>query len=396
MNTLHEAISSIIFAHPYKLILSKPHNKQIPYRKITIEKKEAFYQLSQYTQKQVFHKNISFDKLAYECEQIVGVQFMQLNAWDETHEHILLMSAKGHITYKTKQTKQAPLISTHNRKKHYIFEEGIIAPPLVDMGILTKEGKVVQSMYDKFKQINRFIELIDDEIKKLDQDHLTIIDFGCGKSYLTFVLYYYLTEIKHISTHIIGLDLKEDVINHCNATAKKYGYEHLHFELGDINGYHAPCAIDMVISLHACDVATDFSIYNAIRWNAKLIFAVPCCQHELNKQITSKHLPILTRYGLMKERFCAIATDTIRANLLECCGYKTQIVEFVDFAHTPKNVLIRAVFQSNMSLDYKKKAFLEVQSLLDEFQFSQTLYQLLANEHHFESIMPFVPLTKQE
>ncbi|MDU2994683.1 MAG: SAM-dependent methyltransferase, partial [Clostridium sp.] len=268
---------------------------------------------------------------------------------------------------------------SHNREKNYILKEGMIIEPLIDLGVFTREGKVVNSKYDKYKQINRFVEIIDDEIKKNDYKELTILDFGCGKSYLTFVLYYYFVEIKKINVKMIGLDLKEDVIKKCNDIAKRYKYDNLHFELGDINGFKYNNKVDMVITLHACDTATDYALYNAIKWNSKMIFSVPCCQHEFNKQMKSDEFSILTKYGIIQERMAALMTDSVRANLLEAMGYKTQLLEFIDIAHSPKNILIRAS-KSKISLDKKKEALDEINRLNKEFNFSPTLYKLLEND----------------
>ena len=257
----------------------------------------------------------------------------------------------------------------------------MIVPPLVDMGVMTPEGKIIRARYDKFRQINRFLEIIDDEYKDYTSEKpLRVIDFGCGKAYLTFVLYYYFTEIRHLAVDIIGLDLKTDVIEKCNQAAQKYGYASLRFEIGDIADYSPDQDVDMVITLHACDTATDYALYNAVTWNAKKIFSVPCCQHEINNTITSQNLNVLTRYGIIKERFSALLTDALRADLLECCGYETQVLEFIDLEHTPKNIMIRASLRPGgpKASAARKKALLpEINSALKEFQVEPTLYKLL-------------------
>ncbi|MFR5170437.1 MAG: class I SAM-dependent methyltransferase, partial [Clostridium paraputrificum] len=237
----------------------------------------------------------------------------------------------------------------------------------------------VHPKYEKYKQLKRLVEIIDDEINKNEYKELTILDFGCGKSYLTFVLYYYFVEIKKIDVKMIGLDLKEDVIKKCNDIAKRYKYDNLHFELGDINGFKYNNKVDMVITLHACDTATDYALYNAIKWNSKMIFSVPCCQHEFNKQMKSDEFSILTKYGIIQERMAALMTDSVRANLLEAMGYKTQLLEFIDIAHSPKNILIRAS-KGKISLDKKKEALDEINRLNKEFNFNPTLYKLLESD----------------
>ncbi len=380
MSEIKTFIDKVFGTKIKKAVISKPADKQAQYKKITVELLPKYYQIAKYTEKQVFHENIDFDKICDRCTEIMESGYLQLNAWADDREAQLMVSKKGKISCKEKRTATAPApckAATHNRQKQYILPEGKVIEPLVDMGIFTKEGKVVQAMYDKYKQINRLIEIIDDSVKQHDYKRLNIIDFGCGKSYLTFIVYYYLTEIKGIEAHIIGLDLKKDVIEKCNKAAEKYGYKNLRFELGDINGYKCPFDVDMVITLHACDTATDFALYNAINWGAKMIFSVPCCQHELNSQIKTENLSLLTRYGIIQERFSALLTDSIRGNLLEYCGYKTQLLEFIDFAHTPKNILIRATLKPSCTKTSKEKAMAEVKAVLNEFNVMPTLYTLL-------------------
>ena len=387
MQQLALYFSQLIDENVHKLIISKPRKKDELYKKIVIEKKEKYYQIAKYTDKQVFHENIDFPSIADRCMEITEGHYAQVNAWSREFEFYILISKKGSATMKRTKIKGQQTTSTdsHNRKKNYILEEGTPIPPLVDMGVFTKEGKVVRTMYDKFKQINRFIEMIDDALKSTTLTEINIIDFGCGKSYLTFILYYYLTEIKKIKATIIGLDLKADVIKHCNEVSKKYGYDGLTFELGDINGYQTPFDVDMVITLHACDTATDYALYNAICWNAKMIFSVPCCQHELNGQIQTEQFSILTDYGIIKERFAALATDAIRGKLLEYCGYKTQLLEFIDLSHTPKNILIRAIKRPIAPKNIREKSLTEIQALCSEFHFTPTLYTLLK-----EKEFPFI------
>lgn len=373
---LHE----IFECRPHRITVSKPSSKDAAYKKAVITKMQNGYQIEKFTQKQAFHENVTAKEAEEFCRSVMGKTFFQLNARDNEYEHIMLVSRKGKVSCKRKKNEYtADVCKPHNREKKYIIPEGTVVPPLVDMGIFTHDGKVVRQMYDKFKQINRFIEIIDDEIRKSDLSSLNIIDFGCGKSYLTFILYYYFTEIRKISVNMTGLDLKADVIKECNAAAEKYGYNNLHFELGDINGYKTDRPVDMVITLHACDTATDYALYNAICRNAKMIFSVPCCQHELNAQMASETFSLFTKYGIIRERMAALMTDAIRANLLEVNGYKTQLLEFVDLSHTPKNILIRAV-KGGVSKSSKEKAAAEVQRIIDEFNLEPTLYKLLSDK----------------
>ena len=385
MEELKTAINEITADDIIKIVVSNKLNKDVEYNKITFllkdNTKKQYYQIEKYTDKQVFHENINKEELEAKLLEMVANNYKQLSAWSETTTYDLKISKKGKIFLGKKKGDNAKHANkSHNREKNYILKEGMIIQPLIDLGVFTKDGKVVNSKYDKYKQINRFIEMVDDEIKKTDQEELTILDFGCGKSYLTFVLYYYFVEIKKIKVNMIGLDLKADVIKKCNEIAKKYNYENLKFELGDINGYKYTNNVDMVITLHACDTATDYALYNAIKWNAKMIFSVPCCQHEFNAQMESDNLSLLTKYGIVKERVAALMTDAVRANLLEAVGYKTQLLEFIDISHSPKNILIRAS-KSKVSKEKKEKSLLEVDNLIKEFNFNPTLYKLLKDDN---------------
>lgn len=384
MEELRKAIDEIIEEHIIKLVISNKTSNSIEYNKIIFTLKgndlKEYYQIEKYTDKQVFHENIDLDLLREKILEYTVGNYKQVSAWATNITFDLRISKKGKVHLGRKKSNNESLINKeHNKEKNYILREGMIIEPLIDLGIFTKEGKVINSKYDKYKQINRFVEIIDDEIKKNNYKELTILDFGCGKSYLTFVLYYYFVEIKKINVKMIGLDLKKDVIEKCNNIAKRYNYENLHFELGDINGFKYNDKVDMVITLHACDTATDYALYNAIKWNSKMIFSVPCCQHEFNKQMSTEELSILTKYGIVQERVAALMTDAVRGNLLECVGYKTQLLEFIDIAHSPKNILIRAS-KTNISKKKKERALLEVTALMKEFNLNPTLFNLLKSD----------------
>lgn len=401
---LQAKLTELLAEGAQRIILSKPAAKQQTYRKAVLEKKTGaageYWQLARYTDKQVFHENVVPAALPAAAAALTDGQFLQLNIWCTEAEYNIMLSRKGQMTVR-KSTRSVPSKQVddthgagHDRKKQYLLPEGTVVPPLVDMGVFTPDGRVVKAMYDKYRQINRFLEIIDDAIKDAPPRHLNIIDFGCGKSYLTFLVYYYLTVVRGIEVQMVGLDLKAEVIEHCNAAAARYGYAGLSFALGDINGYAAPFAVDMVLTLHACDTATDFALFNAVQWGARMIFSVPCCQHELNTQMQPQSLTLLGRYGIIQERFAALATDAIRGRLLEYCGYKTQLLEFIDFAHTPKNILIRAVRRpgipggvpdaSGKLTSNQKAALDEVNAARAEFGFAPTLYRLLGLENTTE------------
>ena len=313
-----------------------------------LKKGTLFFQLEEFKGNQAFHRNLPADE-ACAALLLYMEEMKQLQMETRQASVTALVSKKGKVTVKKKARKEPAKKAdlSHNRQKRYILEEGVPVPFLVDLGVMTGEGKVVHAKFDKFRQINRFLEFIEDILPRLkdraeDGRELTILDFGCGKSYLTFAIYYYLHELKGYD-RIIGLDLKRDVIRRCNELSGKYGYEKLRFLEGDIADYTGVDRVDMVVTLHACDTATDFALAKAIGWDAKVILSVPCCQHELNRQIKSDVLEPVLKYGLIKERMAALVTDALRAQYLEREGYETQILEFIDMEHTPKNILIRAV-----------------------------------------------------
>lgn len=328
------------------------------------------YQISFFTNTQVFHKNIELESIDFFIIEELEKDFNNLELFTNDYIYGYRISSKGKLlTNKRKNTSEFINVE-HNRKKNYIIKENTIIEPLIDLGVLTKDGNIVKSSYDKYRQINRFLEIIDDSIK--NENYLKIIDFGCGKSYLTFILYYYLVYIKNIECDIIGLDLKEDVIDNCNKLAEKYKYNRLKFIKGDVAKYKDD-KVDMIITLHACDTATDYALYHAINMGCKYIFSVPCCQHEINGELSSDKLHLVNKYGILKERFSSILTDAIRANILEYSGYKTQVMEFVDIENSPKNLLIRAVYKGNKNLKIKE----EIESLLKEYNINQKLYELI-------------------
>ena len=377
-----------------RVILSNPSSKdgviKICARPV-LKNKSLLFQIEEYTKTQVFHKNLTAgDAGSYLTGKLSSDASSQTaefkNALVETKSFTanVLVSKKGTITIKKKMntsTKQPKISLSHNRKKKYILEEGIPVPFLIDLGVMTQNGSIVNAHYDKFRQINRFLEYIEDILPSLPTGReLRILDFGCGKSYLTFAIYYYLKVLKGYPVRITGLDLKEDVIRHCNELAVKYGYDKLEFLCGDIAYYDGCSQVDMVVTLHACDTATDYALAKAVGWGAKVILSVPCCQHELNKQMKNDLLSPVLHYGILKERMAALMTDGLRAQILEANGYRTQILEFIDMAHTPKNLLIRAVYNGHCA---DNKA--QIDELLAAFDVNPTLYRLLCKKDNTTS-----------
>ena len=343
-------------------------------------KDQLYFQTSISDGKKEFHKNYRKEELLEQLDSWMRKDYKQLQM-DTTGQSVqALVSKKGKATIKQKiavQKRSARLLE-HNRKKRYLLEEGIPVPFLVDLGVMTPEGAVVRSRYDKFRQINRYLEFVEDILPELDKDReLTLIDFGCGKSYLTFALYYYLTVKKQYRIRMIGLDLKEDVMEHCQELADRYGYDRLTFLTGDIADYDGVDQVDMVVSLHACDTATDYALEKALQWKAKVIFAVPCCHHEVNRQIHSEEMQPILKYGLIQERMAALMTDAFRADVLELEGYQVQVLEFIDMEHTPKNILIRAVKQGKPCSPEKRTKLQEtLQGCMDSWHVNPLFYRL--------------------
>lgn len=356
--------------------------EKVQIRPVRIKNRDL-WQITVFHNSQVFHSNCGIDETMEKIEEWTGAPFRQVQLESIHYRGTVLIGKKGTVTVKKKrkseivkgrETQDNPTLS-HNRTRNYIIREGIPADFLVALSVMTKEGSVVKSRYDKFRQINRFLEFIDDVLPSLpDKKELRIIDFGCGKSYLTFAMYYYLHERMRLNITVTGLDLKAEVIHNCSVLAQKLGYDKLHFKLGDIAGYEDDFGADMVVTLHACDTATDYALAQAVRWGASVILSVPCCQHEVNRQIRCKELAPMLEYGIIKERMSALVTDVMRAQLLKEQGYDTQILEFIDMEHTPKNLLIRAVKRKGMQPAAGGK---KSERLAEFLQLDTTLQKLL-------------------
>lgn len=347
-------------------------------RKVVIrpfkEKGTLFFQTEEYRNDQVFHTNHDRQEIERYILSLVPGRYRQIGIFMADCQYTVLVSKKGRANIKKQMFQGVKKIDlAHNRKKAYILSEDEKIPFLVELGVQTESGKIVDKKQKKFRQINRFLEFIRDILPELPRDRkITVIDFGCGKSYLTFAMYHYLKNRKGYDVRMIGLDLKEDVILRCNRLAQQFGYEDLEFLQGDIRSYEGVDQADMVVTLHACDTATDHALDKAVRWGAKVILSVPCCQHEMNRQISSELLEPVFRYGILKERIAALMTDGLRASLLEQKGYEVQILEFIDMEHTPKNLLIRAVYR-----DRKKSGQDSYERLCDTMNLHGTLEQLL-------------------
>ncbi len=364
-----------------KLTASSPLRKDAEYTKISLRpivtKSGEMYQAERFRNDQVFHKNIAKEELSDYLLSLFDT-YRQVCVFYAGATDTYFVGAKGKIKKSTAKNNLKKSIEGNDRAKTYLLNEGDDIPVMVDLGIFTPDYRIIKSKYDKFRQINKFIEIIDHELKDYEGKDITVLDFGCGKSYLTFVLRHYLVNVKKLNAKIIGYDLKKEVVADCNGLAKKYGYDDITFVVADVKKdvlYDEK--IDMIVSLHACDTATDFAINYAITKGVKYLFSVPCCQHEVNLSIEKGgELDVLLRYGIVKERVSALLTDSIRAMILEDMGYKVDVLEFVDLAHSPKNLMIRGVKRKKPST----KNYPTVKYLQEKYGFKQTLAELVYKE----------------
>ena len=385
MDELRELFRQMLDQNLIQIVLSNSRDAiqatKVKVRPVVI-RGELHFQETLYRGTQVFHSNHGKEEMTERLCDYMENLFRQAQIVAMGEEATVLVSKKGAVKIKHKRRQdnaagQEQRDLSHNRVKQYILQEGRPVDFLIGLGVQTADGRIARAKYDKFRQINRYLEFIEDILDKLPADRtIRIVDFGCGKSYLTFAMYYYLHKLQHRDIHVTGLDLKADVISHCSQLAEKLHYDRLDFQQGDISSFQGADHVDMVVSLHACDKATDYAIEKAVKWGAAVIMAVPCCQHELNGQIHCSELQPILKYGVIRERMAALITDAIRANLLEESGYDTQILEFIDMEHTPKNLMIRAVKVSGI----RPKSAIQPEAVREVMEFlhvNPTLKELL-------------------
>ena len=367
----------------YQIVLSNARERDKAFKvkiRPVMLKDELMFQETVYRGTKVFHQNYQDLEVIPRIGNYLLQDFKQCEIEHTNSKAVILVSKKGKITVRKRAAVQAEISLAHNRSKRYILEEGKTVPFLVDLGVQGSDGRIIRAKYDKYKQINRFLEFIEDILPALRMDReVQIVDFGCGKSYLTFAVYYYLHELMGMDVAITGLDLKQDVIERCNELSHRYGYQKLRFIMGDIVEYEGLTAADMVVTLHACDTATDYALAKAVKWGAKVILSVPCCQHEVNKQISCKELQPLLQYGIIKERMSALITDALRADILKEQGYDADLLEFIDMEHTPKNILIRAVKKDGITTAGKEEEIDKISNVMKMLQIEPTLWNLLQN-----------------
>ena len=361
----------------FKIIVSNPRKKSYEIKKITIRPIEIhgkeIYQLENHFTNKVTHVNFPYEKIGEILLDAMN-NFKQMNIFAQKADIQILANkiSKPKVITSKPTLKSYQGTKAHNRKKNYIINDGEPCDFLIALGVMTKDGQVNKKYYNKFRQINRFLEIVNDSLSAIDKENVKIIDFGCGKSYLTFAIYYYLVKILGKKVDITGLDLKENVIRDCNKIAKELGYEGLKFKLGDIAEYKDE-SCDMIVTLHACDTATDYALINAVDWNTKMILSVPCCQHELFSQIDNPVNNPFLKHGIIKDKFTEILTNGVRGLMLEACGYDVSMIEFTSLEHTAKNVMIKAVKLDNPSQKHKKKALAEYEALKETYKINPTI-----------------------
>lgn len=367
------SLVSVTFSEIEKTAITEIH--KVNARKI-LTNENIMIQIERFKNKQVFHENVTLVEFAKKVDTFIDDYRQILLKTSDKQIHFFKCGNK----FKVREEEKKNVSTTLNRKKQYILNEGDEIPFLIELGVMSKNNLVKSNMQHKYRQINRYLEFVRDIVDELPKDRqIQIVYFGCGKSYLTFALYHYLHNILKLNVAIHGLDLKKDVIEDCSKLAKKLKFDNLSFSLGDIANYDRDTSIDMVITLHACDVATDYALFQAIKWNSRIIFSVPCCQHELNKTIQNDEFAFAFKYGIIKEKMASLITDALRAELLEKVGYKTQILEFIDTEHTPKNLLIRAIRTNRQNKDLGA-----IEEFCKNNNVNPTLLKLIKKEFYHE------------
>ncbi len=396
MTEQQKIISELCRLEIIRVSFSQSYKKDNDVKKIVIKpvmiRQTLMYQIESFTQKQAFHNNITMGDLESKIDEILQNTFRQAQIFTPDYIYSLKISSKGKLLHN--RTKNINFIKsdntqTNNRKKNYIIDIENLPDIFRELGVSGADGKIINSKYDKFRQICRFCEIINDAVKNDTRENFNIVDFGCGKSYLTFVVHHYFTRILGKKVNIVGLDLKADVIKNCNALCEKYGIQDINFLCMDVKDYVPKTKVDMVIALHACDIATDFALYNAYLWQSDYIFSAPCCQHEMNAVMKSKSFGLLNEFGLLKERFCSLATDAIRCKLLQMCGYSTDTLEFVDAENSPKNLLIRAIRRTKNTYRDIVKIHKEIDTFNSEFTSPLCFERLLKQDFYEYSVQNF-------
>lgn len=385
VNTAEKIIKIINVSEINKVVISNPilKNDEISHKVIVkkiILKDEECFQFSFYIGKKVIHQN-SFEKDIKLIDKILNIMsdnFKQCNIEANNNVTILMNRKKQFkLTGITENNNNQNCILNHDNEKNYIIKQGQYIDWMYKLNMMSKNGYILKNMQKKYRQINKFLEMISD-IEKYIPNNAVIVDMGCGKSYLTFALYYYFNVIKNKNVIIKGFDLKKDVVDKCNELINEFNFKNIEFQAGDIAQLNnSDIKVDMVITLHACDTATDYAIYNAVNWGCKVIMCVPCCQHEVFGQIKNEYMNIILKHGILKERFSAIFTDAIRANMLELNGYKTNVIEFIDMEHTPKNIMIRAIKKRENNNTDENNKYNDFVELMNDFNLEPSIYKLL-------------------